>query len=98
MANEDLILDAGAPTSVRPNVRRIGTADLKDALVKGLADFNAMPTHLIFLCLIYPIVTLLFARAYAGLEVLPLVFPAACRVHPDRSVGGHRHVRTEPAP
>ena len=75
MANEDLILDAGAPTSVRPNVRRIGTADLKDALVKGLADFNAMPTHLIFLCLIYPIVTLLFARAYAGLEVLPLVFP-----------------------
>ncbi|MCH8835377.1 MAG: DUF2189 domain-containing protein [Proteobacteria bacterium] len=34
-----------------------------------------MPTHLVFLCLIYPIVTLIFARIYAGYEVLPLVFP-----------------------
>jgi uncharacterized membrane protein len=75
MANEDLIGNSSAKSSDRPNIRRIGTADLKDALVKGLADFNAMPTHLVFLGLIYPIVTLIFARAYAGLDVLPLVFP-----------------------
>ena len=59
----------------RPNVRSIGIADLGAALTAGLADFKAMPTHLIFLCLIYPIVTLAFARIYAGYEVLPLVFP-----------------------
>ena len=75
MANEKSIADAGAYISAQPVVRTIGPADLKDALVKGLADFNAMPTHLIFLCLIYPIVTLVFARAYAGYDVLWLVFP-----------------------
>ena len=75
MANEKSIADAGAYGSTKPNVRRIGTADLIDALARGLDDFKAMPTHLVFLCLIYPIVTLIFARIYAGYEVLPLVFP-----------------------
>ena len=75
MANENLTPGSGAGSSDRPTIRRIGTADLKDALVKGFADFNAMPTHLVFLGLIYPIVTLIFARVYAGLDVLPLVFP-----------------------
>ena len=56
-------------------IRSIGPGELRKALVNGLADFEAMPTHLIFLCLIYPIVTLLFARAYAGYDVLPLIFP-----------------------
>jgi len=37
-------------------VRRIGPADLKDALAKGLADFSAKPSHLVFLGLIYPLV------------------------------------------
>ncbi len=75
MANEKSIADAGAYGSTKPKVRRIGTADLIDALAKGLDDFKAMPTHVVFLCLIYPIVTLLFARTYAGYDVLPLVFP-----------------------
>ncbi len=66
---------AGVYRSDRPTVNKIGMADLKDALAKGLADFNAMHTNLIFLCLIYPIVTLIAARTYAGYEVLPLVFP-----------------------
>jgi len=56
-------------------VRSIGPADLKDAMAKGLADFNVMPTHLIFLCLIYPVLIVIFARIYAGYEVLPLAFP-----------------------
>jgi hypothetical protein len=29
-------------------VRKIGPADLKDALAKGLADFSAKPSHLVF--------------------------------------------------
>ncbi len=75
MANEKPIADAGAYLPARPNVRRIGVADLMEALAKGVADFNAMPTHLVFLCAIYPIVILIAARTYAGYDVLPLVFP-----------------------
>jgi uncharacterized membrane protein len=74
MANENAIADAGT-SPAQATVRTIGMADLRDALALGLADFKAMPTHLIFLCLIYPIVTLVAARTYAGYEVLPLVFP-----------------------
>ncbi len=75
MTNEKPIADAGAYRSALPNVRTIGTADLRDALAKGIADFKAMPTHLIFLCVIYPVVTLILGRTYAGYDVLPLVFP-----------------------
>lgn len=75
MINDMPVADAGAYEDAQPIVRPIGPADLRDALSKGLADFNAMPTHLVFLCVIYPLVTLVFARIYAGYDVLPLVFP-----------------------
>ena len=52
-------------------------ADLKDALARGLADFSAMPTHAVFLCLIYPIVGLVLARLLLGYDILPLLFPLA---------------------
>jgi len=61
----------------RPTVRRIGLADLKDALARGFADFSAIPTHAVFLCLIYPIVGLVLARAIMGYALLPLLFPLA---------------------
>ncbi len=61
----------------RPTVRSIGVADLKDALARGLADFSAMPTHAVFLCLIYPIVGLVLARLLLGYDILPLLFPLA---------------------
>jgi uncharacterized membrane protein len=53
-----------------PVVRKIGLADLKDALAKGIDDFWAIPTSLVFLGLIYPIVGMCLA-GYA----LPLLFP-----------------------
>src|SRR5690349_20772208 len=56
-------------------VRHIGVADLKDALRKGIDDFAAMPSHAVFVCLIYPIVGLMAARIAVGNEVLPLLFP-----------------------
>ncbi len=74
MADQSSITGAQADYA-RPDVRSIDIADIRDALRSGLDDFKAMPTHLAFLCLIYPIVTLVFARLYAGYEVLPLVFP-----------------------
>ncbi len=74
MANENAITNADT-NPVQPIVRVIGTADLRDALAEGLADFKATPTHLIFLCLIYPIVILVSIRIAAGYDVLQLVFP-----------------------
>ncbi len=76
MAYEDSITGVEAYSADEPGIRSIGTADLKDAVMKGIADFNAMPTHLVFLCLIYPIVTLVAARLYGGYDVLFLAFPA----------------------
>lgn len=58
-------------------VRRIETADLKDVLVKGFADFGAYRTDIIFLFIIYPIVALVFARAAFHSEWIPLLFPLA---------------------
>lgn len=74
MARSHVLLGAG-DTATELTIRRIGVADLKDALRLGLADFNAMPTHAMFLCLIYPVVGLLLARLAFGYAVLPLLYP-----------------------
>ena len=76
MARSHVLLGAG-DTAADLSIRRIGIADLKDALRSGLADFNAMPTHAMFLCLIYPVVGLLLARLAFGYSVLPLLYPLA---------------------
>ena len=78
MAHEQTITITGieAHSPDEPSIRNIGMLELKSALIKGLSDFIALPTHLVFLCLIYPVVTLIAARLYGGHEVLPLVFPA----------------------
>lgn len=74
MANEKTIADANAGPA-QPIVRTIGTADLREALARGLADFMAHPTHVIFLCVIYPVVGLILARFTFRYEMLPLLFP-----------------------
>src|SRR3546814_20747841 len=55
-------------------VRRIEVSDLWDALAKGFADFGEKRTDIMFLCVIYPVVGLILARAASG-DMLPLVFP-----------------------
>ena len=57
MAYSNILVGAGSRPA-QPVVRRIGLSDLRDALVKGADDFYAMPTHAMFLCIIYPIVGL----------------------------------------
>lgn len=74
MAKQSTIVDFDTDT-LQPVVRTIGVADLVEALVKGFDDFKAVPTHLIFLILIYPIVMLVMGRVAAGYDVLPLIFP-----------------------
>ena len=60
-----------------PAIRKIGVRDLKDVLARGFSDFSAMPTHAVFLCLIYPIVGLILARLTIGYDILSLLFPLA---------------------
>ena len=60
-----------------PAIRRIGFHDLGDALAKGWDDFSAMPSHAIFLCLIYPLVGIFLIGLAFGYSVLPLLFPLA---------------------
>jgi uncharacterized membrane protein len=74
MAQSHVIFGAGLATA-RPTVRTIGLDDLKDALKRGLDDFRAMPSHAVFLCLIYPIVGFVLYRLAVGYNVLPLLFP-----------------------
>src|SRR5918995_1991112 len=60
-----------------PAVRRINLADLKDVLARGLSDFAAYRTDVIFVCIIYPVVGLVLASLAFGYGLLPLVFPLA---------------------
>ncbi len=61
--------------SGEPAVRKIGIGDLKDALAKGFDDFMAVPTHVLFLCVFYPIVGLILFRVAFGYHLLPMMFP-----------------------
>ncbi len=69
--------DQRARYGTHPSVRRIGRADLREALEKGVEDFGAYRTDVIFLCLIYPVVGLVLAQLVFGNNLLPLVFPLA---------------------
>ena len=60
-----------------PAVRRIEVADLKDVLARGLSDFAAYRTDVIFVCIIYPVVGLVLASLAFGYGMLPLLFPLA---------------------
>lgn len=76
MAYSNILVGAGTRPA-QPVIRRIGIADLQEALAKGVDDFYAMPTHAMFLCVIYPIVGLLLARMAFGYSILPLLYPLA---------------------
>jgi uncharacterized membrane protein len=60
-----------------PTVRRIRTSDLRAVLMRGLADFEAYRSDVIFICLIYPLVGILLAWLSFGYHFLPLLFPLA---------------------
>ncbi len=71
----DLPLTAYGVAAPSPVVRRIGLADLREALAEGWRDFLAIPTQLVFLCILYPIIGLVAARVAVGNNLLPLAFP-----------------------
>jgi len=65
----------GDPTSTV--VRKLSLSDLSAALRLGWDDFQAMPSHAIILCAIYPVLGLVLFRLVLGYSVLPLLFPLA---------------------
>src|SRR6201984_3873614 len=60
-----------------PAVRHIEVMDLGDVLARGLDDFAAYRTDVIFLCVFYPLFGLVLARLAFGSGMLPLLFPPA---------------------
>src|SRR5271156_4093962 len=66
-----------AQDATGPVIRTIGLSDLRRALRLGWEDFKAVPSHAIILCVIYPVLGLVLARAVSGYAVLPLLFPLA---------------------
>lgn len=76
MSNADIILPTPHADSL-PVVRTLYFSDLKEVLRKGLDDFWAMPTHVIFLCLIYPLAGLLMAGMTFDYNSIRLLYPLA---------------------
>ncbi|CAA9333464.1 MAG: cytochrome c oxidase subunit I [uncultured Microvirga sp.] len=74
MADVRVLASSGDPL-IQPKLRRIGSADLRAALAQGVDDFRAMPSHLVFVGLLYPIVGILLAALTFGYDLLPLLFP-----------------------
>jgi len=70
-------IGTGAADQSLPRVRTITPRDLVDALRKGIDDFMAMPTHALFISLIYPIAGLIIAIAVSGTNLLWLIYPMA---------------------
>jgi len=63
------------PVSEGLTIRHIDIHDLRDALRLGAEDFWAAPTHLFFICMLYPILGVFFAGLAFGNNMLPLLFP-----------------------
>ena len=76
MSSSHLLVGASAqPVTIE--VKRITPTDVLRALAQGLDDFAAMPSHAIFLCVIYPLIGLWLISLASGYSMLPLAFPIA---------------------
>jgi uncharacterized membrane protein len=71
------ILVGASDSPAHPVIRRITPSDLLHSLTSGIDDFAAMPSHAIFLCMIYPLIGILLVGLSLGYAMLPLAFPIA---------------------
>jgi uncharacterized membrane protein len=76
MSSSDVLLPLEASSEL-PKVQTIHIADLYDVLKKGVDDFWAMPTHVIFLGLIYPLAGLFLAGATFDIDFISYLYPLA---------------------
>jgi uncharacterized membrane protein len=66
----------GTEADLEPRVRRIETEDLTEALRRGLEDFMACRTDVVFICIVYPLAGIVLAWFFFDYRMLPLLFPA----------------------
>jgi len=71
------ILVGASDSPAQPIVRRITPTDLYQSLARGIDDFTAMPSHAVFLCVVYPLLGLVLIGITLGDSTLPLAFPIA---------------------
>ncbi len=76
MSSSHLLVGAN-PDLVRLEIRRLTPADLFKALSRGFDDFSAMPSHAVFLCVVYPLLGVLLISLSLGYSMVPLAFPLA---------------------
>jgi uncharacterized membrane protein len=60
-----------------PRIRPITLADIRYALARGIDDFAAFRSDVVFLVFVYPLAGLVLARLAFGYDLLPLLFPLA---------------------
>lgn len=60
-----------------PDIRPMRPAEIAEVLRRGAADFAAFRTDVVFLCLIYPVIGLVLARAILYGERIEMLFPVA---------------------
>jgi uncharacterized membrane protein len=75
MSSSHLLVGANAPAQLE--VRHVTRGDVLQALSRGLDDFAAMPSHALFLCVLYPLIGLCLIAFVSGYAMLPLAFPIA---------------------
>lgn len=61
----------------QPIIRDITFNDLREALRLGWEDFTSMPSHAVFLCIIYPVVGIVLAQFTLGYAIVPFLYPLA---------------------
>jgi uncharacterized membrane protein len=71
------ILVGATGNPAQPTVRRVAPSDLWQSLKSGIDDFATMPSHALFLCVIYPLLGLFLVGMSLGYAMLPLAFPIA---------------------
>ncbi len=71
------ILMGTSVSPAQPVVRRISPSDLYQSLARGIDDFTAMPSHALFLCVIYPLLGIFLIATALHSSLLPLAFPIA---------------------
>jgi uncharacterized membrane protein len=71
------ILVGTTTNPARPVVRHITPSDLYQSLARGIDDFTAMPSHAVFLCVVYPLLGIFLIGMTLGHATLPLAFPIA---------------------
>jgi uncharacterized membrane protein len=75
MSSSHLLVGPNAPAQLE--IRHMTPSDVLQALARGLDDFAAMPSHALFLCVVYPLIGLCLIAFVSGYAMLPLAFPIA---------------------